>query len=53
MLGDVEDQETGVVAAVEALHGLEDAVNCVEGLLIELIDDEAGLFERLLLAASA
>lgn len=49
MLGDAEDQETGVVAAVEALqalHGLEDAVNCVEGLLIEVIDDEAGLVGR-------
>jgi len=44
MLGDAEDQETGVVVAVEALQGLEDAVNCVEGLLIELIDDEAGSF---------
>lgn len=27
MFGDAEDHEIGVVAAVDALHGLEDAVN--------------------------
>lgn len=43
----------GVVAAVDALHGLDEVVNCVEGLLIEPIDDDAGLLRRLLLAASA
>jgi len=43
----------GVVAAVEALQGLLEEVNCVDGLLIELIEDEAGLEGRLLLAANA
>jgi len=51
--GDAEDQEMGVVAAVEALQGLEDAVNCVDGLLIELIDDDAALLGRPVLAARA
>lgn len=53
MFGDADDHESGVVAVVEALHGLEDVVNCVDGLLIELIDEEAGFTERLLLAAKA
>jgi len=43
-LGEAEDHERGVVAAVEALHGLEDVVNCVDGLLTELIDEDAAGF---------
>ena len=37
--GDDEGHETGVVVAVEALHGAGDSVNLVEGLLMVLVDD--------------
>lgn len=51
-LGDAEDHDIGVVVFVDALHGLEDVVNCVEGLLILLIEDEFGLI-GILFATSA
>ena len=41
------------MVAVDALQGLDDAVNCVEGLLILLMDDEAGSEGRTWLAAKA
>lgn len=41
--GDVDDHDVGVVVVVEALHGLGDVVNCVEGLLIVLIVLIAGV----------
>lgn len=53
MLGDAEDHERGVVAVVDALHGLEVAVNCVEGLPVELMEEEVGFADLLLLAARA
>lgn len=42
IFGDADDHDIGVVVFVDALHGLEDVVNCVEGLLILLIDEDTG-----------
>lgn len=52
-LGEADDHEMGVVVFVDALHGLDDVVNCVEGLLMLLIDDDAGLMTGILLATNA
>ena len=53
IFGDADDHETGVVAAVDALHGLDDAVNCVEGLLMKLCADDSPYEGRLPPAANA
>lgn len=36
--GDADDHDIGVVVAVEALHGLGDPVNMVDGLLMVLFE---------------
>lgn len=45
-LGEAEDHDIGVVVVVDALHGLDEVVSCVEahveGLLIELIEEDPG-----------
>ena len=53
IFGEAEDQDRGVVVFVDALQGLEEVVNWVEGLLMLLIDEDAGLCIGTLLAARA
>lgn len=51
--GEADDQDIGVVAAVDALHGLGEEVNCVDGLLTVLIVLMAGVGRLCAFAAKA